>query len=547
MRSSGVLRRLAIAAGLASFVSLSGANAAFPDLMTEFDQQSALPLSPMAQELETVLQQAASTKTFRHKRDRAASKLFYEERGFQPVWVTGTELNTLALEVIEVLRAAEDEGLNPADYPVPPADFNATGTAALAELAAAEVQITESALMYAEDAQGGRISPKKISKNITQNPERPDPLDALRALAVSANPASVLAAYNPPHQGYRLLKEQLKVLRTGVPATEELVEIPTGKLLKLGVKGERVALLRQRLKVPSTPETEAVFDADLEAAVKKFQKDNGLNSDGVVGSRSLLALNSRITGNPIHDVIANMERWRWMPRDMGDLYIHVNVPEFLVRIRQEDFTLYEERVVVGKPANQTPVFSDNMDHVVVNPYWNVPYSIASKELLPEMRPNPIAYLAKGNYEVVAKGRIIDPQRVNWDAVTFKQLRIRQRPGRGNALGNIKFMFPNKHSVYLHDTPSKSLFKRSERAFSHGCVRVRNPMDFADALMSFQPKLNGRYIRSLVGKRETRVNLQTNFPIHITYFTAFVDDQGKLQRRPDIYGHNQKTIDALGLL
>lgn len=317
-------------------------------------------------------------------------------------------------------------------------------------------------------------------------------------------------------------------------------------MLKVGTKSTRVALLRKRLTVPTVDYQENVYTQELAYAVEAFQAKNGLHADGSVGPRTLLALNGRVSGNPIKDVIANMERWRWMPRDLGETHLRVNIPEFMVRLNMDGFVMYETRIVVGKNSNKTPVFSDKIQHVIVNPYWNVPYSIASKELLPELRANPASYLQKGNYEVVYGGKIVDPRRVNWDAVTFKKIRIRQRPGRGNALGKIKFMFPNKHNVYLHDTPSKSLFNRSNRAFSHGCIRVQNPFDFADALMATQSTITGNYIRSLVGKKQTQVNLQKQIPVHISYFTAFVDETGKLQRRPDIYGHNQATIDALNL-
>lgn len=438
--------------------------------------------------------------------------------------------------------------MRPEDYPVPAPDFNVSGLATPEKLADVDLQITHSILKYAEEAQAGRVSPYAISEDITLKPERPDPVEALAAIARSVNPAQALANYNPPHQEYAALKAQLAELRdqTEKGELEKQIVIPSGKVLKVGTKSTRVALLRKRLTVPTVDYQENVYTQELAYAVEAFQAKNGLHADGSVGPRTLLALNGRVSGNPIKDVIANMERWRWMPRDLGETHLRVNIPEFMVRLNMDGFVMYETRIVVGKNSNKTPVFSDKIQHVIVNPYWNVPYSIASKELLPELRANPASYLQKGNYEVVYGGKIVDPRRVNWDAVTFKKIRIRQRPGRGNALGKIKFMFPNKHNVYLHDTPSKSLFNRSNRAFSHGCIRVQNPFDFADALMATQSTITGNYIRSLVGKKQTQVNLQKQIPVHISYFTAFVDETGKLQRRPDIYGHNQATIDALNL-
>lgn len=238
-------------------------------------------------------------------------------------------------------------------------------------------------------------------------------------------------------------------------------------------------------------------------AVVAFQSENGLQADGVVGSRTLLALNAASEdGMTVSDILANMERWRWMPRDMGAFHIFVNIPEFSARLFRDGTKVYETRVVVGKPSNQTPVFSDVMDHVIVNPYWNVPYSIASEELLPSILSD-ASYLPRRNYEVLAGGRVVDPASVDWSGVNLNQVRIRQRPGSGNALGQIKFMFPNRHAVYLHDTPSKSLFARSARAFSHGCVRVQDPFDFADALLQLDTQWTAARLKSMIGGEEKR--------------------------------------------
>ncbi len=526
------------------------AQAAIPDNLDAQSEQVNLALgNPVAQEIQQAFSKKLHPRNFHAKREAAAAKLFYENRSFQPAWIVKGKLTTSALAVMETLQSADDEGLRSADYPVPETNFNTDGKATPEQIAAAELELTHSILKYAEDAQAGRVSPSAISKDITLRPERPDPIEALASVARSVAPAQVLAAFNPQHVEYKALKEQLALLReqTENGDLEKQVVIPSGKVLKVGTKSSRVALLRERLSVPTVEYQTNVYTQELAYAVEAFQAANGLHPDGAVGPRTLLALNGRVSGDPIKDIIANMERWRWMPRELGETHLRVNIPEFMVRLNMDGFVLYETRVVVGKRSNQTPVFSDKIQHVVVNPYWNVPYSIASKELLPELRAtNPQNYLQKGNYEIVYGGKIVDPRRVNWDTVTFKQIRIRQRPGRGNALGKIKFMFPNKHNVYLHDTPSKSLFNRSERAFSHGCVRVQNPFEFADALMATQNTITGNYIRSLVGKKQTQVNLQRDIPVHLSYFTAFVDESGKLQRRPDIYGHNQATIDALNL-
>ncbi|MDD7911860.1 L,D-transpeptidase family protein [Pseudovibrio exalbescens] len=548
MQRTAVVRALVLGTTIALSSATTQAVAAIADHVWPQDSTHVVIMqSPVQKAIRHAFHENTAHLNFRQKRDRAAAELFYERRGFQAAWIRNGELTQDAREIIAFLHRADEDGLDPANYPTPLETFNQDRLATAEQIARADFTLTQSVLTYAEDAQSGRVVPGNISKSISVEPSRPDPVMALENIHRTTLTAQVMAAFNPPHAGYQALKQQLKLLRAQQHEEREVVVVPEGKLLKLGSTGKRVSLLRQRLEVSALlPEDEERFTSELKEAVKTFQRENGLNDDGVVGPRTLLAINATVSGNPIHDVIANMERWRWLPRDLGETHLMVNIPEFMVRLQRDQHTLHETRVVVGKKKHMTPIFSDVMNHVIVNPYWNVPYSIASKEILPELRRNPQAYLMRGNYEILSRGKVVDPSRVNWDGVTFKQLRIRQRPGTGNALGDIKFMFPNRHNVYLHDTPSKSLFRRSARAFSHGCVRVQNPFEFADALMAQQPSLTGHKIRSMLGGKQKQVNLEKTIPIHITYFTAFVDENGNLQRRPDVYGHNDKTIEALGL-
>ncbi len=492
---------------------------------------------------------------------------FYRERGQEPLWTRDSVPTLAARRLIARLGQAEQDGLRERDYALP-ADLARTA-GKLDEMRAArfEVLLSAALLAYADHAQAGRIEPNSLSKNITLAPQRPDPAAVMAALAASADPVATLDGYNPRHPGFQALRAKLAELTRPGAAAEKPPVVPEGATLKQGMRDARVAVLRARLgleaKAPvaadaATGETaeaagvqEAggtagadLFDAEVKAAVLAFQKDNGLHPDGVVGPRTLLALNAvSDDGMAVSDIVANLERWRWMPRDLGAFHILVNIPEFKARLFRDGAQVYETRVVVGKPANQTPVFSDVMDHVIVNPYWNVPYSIASEELLPSILADP-SYLARKNYEVVAGGRVIGAGSVDWGSVNLNAVRIRQRPGGGNALGQIKFMFPNRHSVYLHDTPSKSLFARPSRAFSHGCVRVQDPFDFADALLQLDPDWNAAKLKAMIGGSEKRVDLTKTVPVHLAYFTAFVDEAGKLQRRPDIYGHNATLTRAL---
>lgn len=505
---------------------------------------------------------------------KKAVAAFYAARNHKPLWTADGAPTLTAYRLVARMERADDDGLSPEDYALPADLISQVGRLDAEDAARFERALSAALLTYAEHAQAGRVEPSSLSGYITAAPEKPEPGVVLDTLASSADPVAALDGYNPPHSGFQALRKTLADLRKAAAEESGPPVVPAGKVLKEGVRDERVAILRARLGLApveaqetaqadaagttgqgasdasarvqgETPGDPTLFDAAVKDAVFAFQEENGLHADGIVGPRTLLALNATADdGMAISDVIANMERWRWLPRDLGAFHVFVNIPEFKVRLVRDGDVVHETRVVVGKPANQTPVFSDEMDHLIVNPYWNVPYSIASQELLPSIQVNPSGYLGSRNYEVLAGGRVVNPSSIDWSGVNLRSVRIRQRPGAGNALGRIKFMFPNQHSVYLHDTPSKSLFNRSARAFSHGCVRVEDPFDFADALLQFDPQWDAAALKKMVGGSEKRVDLKRHIPVHLTYFTAHVDEAGRLQRRPDIYGHNARLTKAL---
>jgi len=312
---------------------------------------------------------------------------------------------------------------------------------------------------------------------------------------------------------------------------------------------DRVPLLRERLGAPLGPDAEpALYDEALVAAVEEFQRQSGLSDDGIVGPRTLIALNGLSPEQEIAAIVANLERWRWMPRDLGEFHVFVNVPEFVARVVDEDEIVHETRVIVGTPKNRTPTFSHVMSHVIVNPYWNVPASIVREEMMPQVQRDP-SYFARHGYEVFAnvggRTRQINSYWVNWYAVNPRQISIRQVPGDHNALGRIKFMFPNQHSVYLHDTPTKRLFERDVRAFSHGCVRVQNPLDFADALLPHAaPDWNSSRLEQMYGGPERRVDFDNPIPVHISYFTAQADADGEMRFFDDVYGYDTEMAPLL---
>ena len=292
---------------------------------------------------------------------------------------------------------------------------------------------------------------------------------------------------------------------------------------------ERVPLIRARFGLDiATSSGELVYDTRVAEAVAGFQKAHGIPASGTLTPRTIAALSG---GQPVRledEIIANMEMWRWAPRDMGDERIEVNIPDYTVRVYRGDRIIHEARVIVGKPKTPTPIFSDSMRFLIVNPYWNVPPSIIKKEMLPKLAQDP-TYFQRMGYEVIQRR-----------GQTF----VRQPPGERNALGWIKFMFPNEHSVYLHDTPSRGLFNTKKRAYSHGCVRVDNPFSLAEIVLG--DGWTEERVKKLKGKGERTVKMPRPLPIHLGYFPAFVDQHGKLQLREDIYGYSRKLKSALGL-
>jgi murein L,D-transpeptidase YcbB/YkuD len=466
---------------------------------------------------------------------------FYADRAFAPAWVEAARPTGQARAGLARLARAGEDGLDAARYAVAtPSDADRTAAAATLELS-----ISRSFALYSREASAGRTRPATVWALATLKPEAPAADKVLASLAESRDIAAALDAYNPPHKGYRRLKRALAVI-AAEKATADPEPVPTGPALKLGMRDPRVEVIRRRLAVDVVTADPSLYDDDVRAAVMAFQAGQGLTDDGILGALTVRVLNGGRKKDRTALVLANMERWRWMPRDLGRDHVFVDVPGYELAIVRDGLPRFRTRVVVGAPTTPTPLFSDEIEFIVVNPFWNVPVSIASKEMLPSIQANPDGYFARRNYEVVVDGRVVPPSSVAWNEATIRRVRIRQRPGDGNALGNLKFMFPNEHSVYLHDTPSKALFAKPVRAFSHGCVRVENPLAFADALLDGHSKWNGERLRKMIGGREARVDLSQPMPVHLTYFTAVATGDGTLAVRGDPYGLDGRTMRALGL-
>lgn len=464
--------------------------------------------------------------------DVAGIQAFYAARENAPLWLDlasdAVSWTDAARALARVLRDAAAEGLDPAAYPVPALPAGRTLDAGAA--ADAELGLTAALLRYAQAARGGRLRPARLHELITPTLDVPGAAAVLAALAEADDPAAALAAFNPPHAGYARLRAALAALRAAEEPSEPMVEVPPGRVLRVGMSDARVPLLRARFGMDPPQETdEQVYDVALATAVEGFQRDHGLAVDGVVGNQTIAALRSLDPARREGDLVANMERWRWLPRELGARSIFVNVAGYTMRVYDDGETVHEARVIVGKPGQETPIFSDVMEYVVVSPTWTVPPTIMRNEFLPGLRADP-NYAAARGFDVIQNGSTIT---------------VRQPPGPRNALGHIKFMFPNGHHVYLHDTPSRGLFDTIRRAYSHGCVRVEDPFALADLLLAEQGWPKERLL-ALIGPRERYVHLDEPVPVHLAYFTLEADADGRITPHEDIYGFDALVREALGL-
>jgi L,D-transpeptidase YcbB len=452
---------------------------------------------------------------------------FYAHEHNAPLWNKDGHWTQAARDVRAQLDRASDDALDL--HLTPPPDL--TDNASLR--AKTEVQLTLAVVNYARQASGARIDPRSIAETITQKPEIADVATVLTTLPQAEHAGDALAAFNPQQPAYQALRTKLaEIRRTHPKANTQTLNI-SGPVLRMGMSDERVPLIRVRLGLKddhADQPTHMIYDARLASAIANFQRSSGLPPTGTLTARTAKALSQNQADDLEADLISNMEMWRWMPHQLGENHIEVNIADFTVRVMRGTTTVLQSRVVVGKPTTPTPIFSNVMQFLIINPYWNVPPSIIKKEMLPRLAEDP-NYLHKLGYEVIkSKNRLI----------------VRQPPGERNALGRIKFMFPNDHAVYLHDTPQRGFFAANERAFSHGCVRVDQPLHLAEIVLGPDQGWSEERVKKMIGGAEKTVHLPQPLPIHIGYFTTFFDDNGQLQKRKDIYGYEQKIRAALGL-
>ncbi len=456
-------------------------------------------------------------------REEQAVAAFYAARGHQPLWVEDGRFADRARAVQEMLAGAAADGLNPVDYRV---STPARDPRALAE---ADIALSLAAVLYARDARGGRLDPRRLSALITPKLFLPDTAALLAELAGSPDPAKALAGHQPPHEGYRSLRAKLAELRAQRPETVPAVRIPAGPSIRVGMRDERVTLLRARFGLG--PSEDRTYDRALATQIAGFQRENGLPATGILNRQTQDLLNGGAGSRLEGDLIAAMERWRWLPADLGEDHIIVNVPEFMVRKIEDRRVVHEAKVVVGRTERPTPIFSDMMDHIVVNPSWTIPPTILRQDILPKLAVDP-GYAERRGLQVIRRGNSVS---------------VRQPPGPSNALGVVKLMFPNDHAVYLHDTPSRGDFARGRRALSSGCVRVERPLKLAElALGGPQAGWSESRLRAMVGFGERTIRLQNRMPIHLVYMTHEVGADGTLKVHEDLYGFHRRTREALGL-
>jgi len=487
------------------------------------------------------------------------TKQFYQSRDNQPAWIENRKPSAQMDQLIDALQHSDREGLDPSLY-------NASTLAARRQEAGRgflsmqgfdekeagdlDVWLTYLYLQYASDLTNGLANLSHADPDWKIETKKTDVLALLQQSLEKNRVGQSLADLTPSHEQYVRLRDALQKYRE-IARQGGWPQVPASIKLKPGQSSEAVPVIAKRLAVTGDF-TAAPQDGDvsygpaLQEAVKRFQRRHGLADDGIVSGATIAQMNVPVERR-IAQIALSLERWRWLPRDLGERHILVNVPEYRLEVWDHGKVPLSMRVVVGKKDTPTPIFNDDMTYLVFAPYWNVPSDIASKETIPSVMKDP-AFLDRTNMEVLDKrGNVVDASSIDLDHAA--DYRFRQRPGGSNSLGYVKFMFPNQFNVYLHDTPADSLFARAARSFSHGCVRVEQPEQLAQYVLGDQPEWTpDRIEEAMHGGVEKAVKLKAALPVYLAYFTARVSSDGILQFRDDLYGidAHQTTLLAATL-
>jgi murein L,D-transpeptidase YcbB/YkuD len=475
----------------------------------------------------------------------------YEWRDYIPAWVSDASVDA----VLEAIRSSYEHGLDPEDYHWQAINelrsrvAAGAGSEAVAEM---EILLTDAVVRLAYHASFGKVLPGELDPNwnFDRRLHSPDPVAELGGVLGTTDVTSVIRERSNVPVFYDWLREALARYRE-IAAEGGWPSIPSGPTLKPGMTSERIVPLRQRLQrtgdladaQTGDPED---FDEALKRAVTAFQKRHGLAPDGAVGPITLAALNVPVEQR-IDQIRVNLERIRWVYKELPEDYVIVDIAGFHLYLVQEDEIVWQARAQVGKPYRDTPVFRDSMRYLEFNPTWTVPPTILREDIMPRLKHGP-DYLAERNMRILDhSGKPVDVSTIDWPSIAagnFPYI-LRQEPGPNNALGRVKFMFPNKHAVYIHDTPSKSLFAHNERTFSSGCIRVERPFELAEVLLDGPERWDQQGIQQLLDSRRTqRVNLKEPLPVLILYWTAEADAEGRVHFRRDVYDRDAPVLDAL---
>jgi murein L,D-transpeptidase YcbB/YkuD len=487
---------------------------------------------------------------------------FYQQRGFSPAWTGKEGILPQARSLVAEINRADHEGLRPDDYhranivslvkkiDKKQAVGETVDTKIWVDL---DILLTDAFMLYSSHLLAGRVNPETIHRDWVVVSPTVDLTDVLRSALNSNQITKALRDLQPLHAGYFGLKQSLAQYRN-IAKKDTPPPLSPGTNLRKGDKGISIQRLRERLVILGDLENAQknpvdFFDDATDQAVIGFQKRHGLKSDGIVGPRTREMLNIPIQQR-VRQIELNMERWRWSPRDLGNRYILVNIADFKLQVIEYLHPVLEMRVIVGRPYRRTPVFSAKMTYMVINPYWNIPTSIVFRDLLPKIKKND-SYLAQQGIKVFKNwsknSPEIDPETVDWKKIKGQDFtyKLRQDPGPRNALGRIKFIFPNKFAVYLHDTPERSRFKETNRNFSSGCIRTEKPVDLALYLLEDDHQWSRKKLLAAIETGKSKV-IEPRSPItvHLQYWTAWVDENGRLNFRNDIYDRDRRLDHAL---